>query len=387
MTKRVAKTGTLALVELGHVQVPRELRGHNGVLRGQGVCAIDATDDLSAVNSWLSRCKNPHTARAYRREVERLLLWTLSRGKPLSSLLTEDYHAYEQFMVNPQPADRWCEPKRPRPPRAAMEWRPFAGPVSDKSRAYAMGVIKMLLTYLYQSGYLAINPLATYKIEQPDRRAKTDRYLERDLILAGFDAVENLPRESDEAVRVYERARFLLRLLYGCGARPHEVVKAVMGDVRPRDGQWWWYIVGKRKKERTVVIPEALLEELRRYRQSRRLSSLPGPHDPAPLIATVRGEKPLGGTGSLLKVVRSIFEDVKTMLPEDDPRQFILAKASTHWLRHTFATHGLDGGTTAKHMMDALGHADLSTLSIYTHAEARKMHEDLSARYKELIPK
>src|SRR5882672_9639086 len=99
----MSKNLTLPIVEFGHVQVPVELCGHNGVLRAHGVRSIEADDDVAAVNAWLERCTNRHTRRAYRREVERLLLWAVAqRGKPLSSLMLEDYIAYENFLENPQ---------------------------------------------------------------------------------------------------------------------------------------------------------------------------------------------------------------------------------------------------------------------------------------------
>lgn len=381
------KNLTLPIVEFGHVQLPAELRGRHGTLRGAGICSIAADDDIAAVNAWLAHCHSPHTLRAYRREVERLLLWAGSvRLKPLSSLMTEDYYAYNEFLKDPKPAERWCAPQRPRPLRAAVEWRPFAGPLLPKSRSYAMGVIKLLTTFLHQTGYFAINPMATFKLKRPDGKARTDRYLERELILAGFEAVEALPRDNEEAVHIYERARFLLRLLYGCGARPHEVILATMADLKVNEGRWWWYIVGKGEKERRVVVPAGLLEALKRYRRHRSLPPLPASVETAPLIVSVRGERPLGSTDALRKVMRTIFDAVQSTLPEDDPRQERLSKASTHWMRHTFATHTLDGGAKIKHVQDALGHASVATLSIYTHSEDRHLHADLSAQYDALVP-
>jgi site-specific recombinase XerD len=375
------------MVEFGHVQVPMELCGRDGTLRGHGVRSIEAEDDIEAMEAWLVRCRNRHTQRAYRRETERLILWaTAQRGKPLSSLVTEDYAAYAEFLENPQPAERWCAPQRPRPRRGAMAWRPFAGPMKPKSLAYAMGVVKLLTTYLHASGYLAINPMATYRIKHPEARAVTDRYLERDLVLAGFDAVERLPRDNEEQVHNYERARFLLRLLYGCGPRPHEVVQATMMDLRERDGRWWWYITGKGAKERKVVLAPGLVESLRRYRRSRRLPPLPMGNETAPLIAALRGGRGLRGPDALRRMVREIFTEVEAALPKNDPRRDLVARASTHWLRHTFATHQLDDGAKIKHVQRQLGHADVRTLSIYTHAEEREQHADISARYEALVP-
>lgn len=403
---------TLPIAEFEHAQVPAALSGAQGTLRGKGICSLDARNDLEAIQEWLALIANPHTARAYRREIERLLLWaTLIRGAALSSLRLKDYTAYEQFMEKP-PAD-WClppreppkpgeEPKKPGYPRVARdteEWKPFAAAMSPASRSYSMNVIKNLTTFLFQTGYLAINPMATYKIEKRARHAETERYLEHELVVAGLDAVEALPRESDEDERVYFRARFVLRLLYGVGARPHEVVKAVMGDIKQRDGKWWWYVVGKRNKERKIVMPSGLMTELTRYRRQRGLPPLPHEDETVPLVAAVRGraesdagpalessERPMGSTQALLAAVRDVFKLAAKQFDKNDPRQKRLLQATTHWLRHSFATHQIDQGKALKHVKDNLGHASIDTLSIYAHSEARAKHDELSDGYDALVP-
>lgn len=70
---------------------------------------IAAADDVAAATAWLARyADSAATLTAYRREVERLILWTvLQLGKPLSSLTHEDLLAYERFLADPQPAMRW----------------------------------------------------------------------------------------------------------------------------------------------------------------------------------------------------------------------------------------------------------------------------------------
>lgn len=395
----MGKNLTLPLVEFGQVQVPAELRGRDGTLRAHGVRSIDAQDDLEAVQEWLKRCTNKHTQRAYRREVERLFLWLIAvKQKPLSSLRLGDYKDYEKFLANPEPRERWCanpdgygedtpdNRPRQRPRRAAMDWKPFSQRLQPKSIAYAMNVLKMLAKFLFDTGYLALNPMATFKIKKPDRRAATDRYLDYDLMSICFDSVEALPRDSEEERRVYERARFLLRLLYGVGARPHEVVQAVMGDLVLRDGCWWWYIVGKGQKERKVAMPAGLMEALTRYRKFRGLKAIPDGREKDPLVTSVRGKKPLRDANALRKAMAKIFDAIKKALPDDDPRQKVLKGASTHWLRHTFASHALDGGAKLKDVQDALGHASLDTLSIYTHAEDSKQHAAFSTQYDRLIP-
>ena len=99
-------------------------------------CRIAATDDVQAIRAWLSaRARAAHTARAYRKEAERLLLWsTVLRGKPMSSLDTQDCAAYRAFLAAPPAA--WCGPRHSS--RQSADWRPFEGPLSPRSAATAV---------------------------------------------------------------------------------------------------------------------------------------------------------------------------------------------------------------------------------------------------------
>ncbi|MGT2491352.1 phage integrase family protein [Cupriavidus basilensis] len=71
------------------------------------------TADLVFVQGWL-QARAPHTRSSYRREAERLLLWSAGRGKDLGMLEAEDIDAYEAFLADPQPSSFWCGPSGPR---------------------------------------------------------------------------------------------------------------------------------------------------------------------------------------------------------------------------------------------------------------------------------
>jgi hypothetical protein len=97
------------------------------------------TTTTKAVQAWLSLHEAPATQRAYRKEAERLILWAIvERGVALSSLSTEDAVAYRAFLRQPSPRARWIGPAAP---RTSAEWRPFAGGLSTRSRAYALSVL------------------------------------------------------------------------------------------------------------------------------------------------------------------------------------------------------------------------------------------------------
>lgn len=101
---------------------------------------IAADTDVEAVRLWLAEYTASHTLRSYRKEVIRLLLWaTQALGKPLSSLTREDFLLYERFLAAPT-AD-WTDPDRP---RKGSTRRLFEGPLSERSRHQALGILSGL---------------------------------------------------------------------------------------------------------------------------------------------------------------------------------------------------------------------------------------------------
>jgi integrase/recombinase XerD len=92
------------------VQLPPGLDGRQGTNRTAGMRAqIAADNDIDAVKAWLARFVDTRTTfDNYRKEAERLLLWTtVELHKPLSSLTHEDFLRYQRFLADPQPASRW----------------------------------------------------------------------------------------------------------------------------------------------------------------------------------------------------------------------------------------------------------------------------------------
>ena len=112
------KTMPLVPIPLEFLNTPRSLSGESGTNRAPAFITqqISATNDLQAVQSWLAEFDDsPQTQRSYRKEAERLLLWTLiEKQKPLSSLTRDDLRDYQHFLSDPQPQSRWCGQRKPR---------------------------------------------------------------------------------------------------------------------------------------------------------------------------------------------------------------------------------------------------------------------------------
>ncbi|MBK3814747.1 integrase, partial [Paraburkholderia aspalathi] len=159
----IAISPTSGIVPWEQLRLPREVDGSAGAYRApRATCTLDADNDYQAVQAWLSLHESGATQRAYRKEAERLILWTLvERGRALSSLTTEDAVAYRAFLRRPTPRERWVGPVRP---RSAPDWCPFSGGLSARSTAYALSVLGALFRWLIEQRYLLANPFAGVKV-------------------------------------------------------------------------------------------------------------------------------------------------------------------------------------------------------------------------------
>ena len=359
------------------------LDGSNGSNRAQGgVRQIAADTDVDAIRLWLSEYANSlHTLRSYRKEALRLLIWaTQVLGKPLSSLNREDLLAYETFLS--RPLAEWVDPTLPR--RGAGR-RLFDGPLSPRSVRQAMGILSNMFGYLVAAGYFAGNPLALRRTRgksKDARRAAVERYLDHALWQSVLDFIETLPHATHREQQHYERVRWLFRLLYGASLRVSEVAQAKSSDLSQRRGKWWLHVIGKGESGGDVPMSDELMNDLARYRQFYGLTPILSPLETTPLVMSVAGrtDKFLTPTAIYL-VVKEVFRRAATALESTDPGGAnILRSASTHWVRHTSATHQADAGNDIRFIQKNLRHASIETTAIYLHAEEDPRHEKTTAQ-------
>lgn len=426
------QTALLAPRPLDALDLPADLDGRDGANRAQGRMQIAAANDLDAIRAWLARVADSKaTFETYRKEAERLLLWSIVQlGKPLSSLTHEDLIAYQHFLADPQPAARWVAGGGRKHARDDPRWRPFYGPLSPASQRQAMVILNALFSWLVSAGYLAGNPLSLSR--QRSRRAppRITRYLERELWEDVKAYVESLPRESERQRERHSRARWLLTLLYLGGLRISEVGTNTMGDFfARRDGagaeRWWLDVLGKGEKRRLVPATAEMMTELARYRRERGLSALPAPQETTPLVLPLgKSMKPLT-RAALHTIVKEIFAGAAQRLREAAAREAHgdgaggaegslqaatraeapaqtstrtqasaqaaaanaaraarLESASAHWLRHSAGSHMADGEVDLRLVRDNLGHASLSTTSLYLHSDDDHRHRETEEKHR-----
>lgn len=334
---------------------------------------IAANDDVAAVGLWLAEYHDsPHTFRNYRKEAARLMLWaTQVRNKPVSSLTREDVIAYEAFLA--QPAATWCDAGLA---RHGEHRRLFVGPLAERSRRQALGILAGLFNYLVRAGYLAGSPFVLQR-----RRARRgvrrtiERYLDRTLWDDVLRIVDDWSQDTMRERQRYERARWILRFLYETALRAAEAAAASERDFQLIRGQWWLRTVGKGGVEGTIPVSEGLMQDFGRYRRYHGLPTWPATDSTAPAILGIAGRlSPLTPT-SVYQIVKDTFRRVADTLQKDDAAKAArVRRASTHWLRHTAATHQAEDGTPIHHIQQNLRHSSIGTTSIYLHAEEDARH-------------
>jgi site-specific recombinase XerD len=344
-----------------------------------------------------------HTQRAYRREAERFMLWTiLERGKAMSSMTQEDCVAYRDFLANPTPRQRWCGARGA--PRWSPGWRPFESTLSTGSQLQALGILTSMYAMLVAQGYLVANPWVGMALPRATRRSSaTGRALSEGQwqFLMKRLAVE--PECSTTT-----RLRLAMRLLYATGLRSAELVAATTDDLELVEMggltaggaplvAWVLHVVGKGQRPREVLVPDDLVLELGAYLQARGLAGDPlaasnaGTHilglasdlaSRAPALAGLNQADSKAGitSGTLYEQIKRFFErsaaELLTSRPQDAAK---LAQASTHWLRHTHASHAIARGMPIEIERENLGHASLATTSIYVTTERQRRLQAMQA--------
>lgn len=368
---------------LEYLKTPGELTGEFGTNRAPPFITkqIAANNDLQAIQSWLSEFDHsPQTQRSYRKESERLLLWSLiEKQKPLSSLTRDDLRDYENFITNPQPVERWCGPRKP---RTDNRWRPFENALGEQSKAQAITIINALFSYLVEAGYLSGNPLGLMrrkiKMRQNNKEQIMERFLEQPLWQIVMEYIESLPKESHRQKTDYERVRFLFHLLYLLGPRVNEVATSYMRNIKQIRGLWWWQVIGKGQKAELIPVNDDMLSALIRYREFYELSSLPKSDEDNPLFMSLNGNKKINGN-MIYRIVKKVFSDCAKTIEKTRPDFAVkLKKASTHWMRHTSITHQTDAGIELRYIKRSARHESVETTMLYQHAEENKWHEAMS---------
>lgn len=247
------------------------------------------------------------------------------------------------------------------PEEATLEnLRIFIGELNDlgiaaRSRSRIISGIRSFFHYLSVENYIDSNPCEL--LETPFLGYHLPEVLTLDEI---NDMVAAINPDKAEA----QRDRAIIETLYGCGLRVSELVDLEMSKIYTEEG--YLVVRGKGNKERMVPMSEVSIHEINRYLEEFRSYLNVKPDCANILFLNRRG-------GKLTRV--RIFQIIKDLAEAAGIRKNI----SPHTLRHSFATHLLEGGANLRAIQQMLGHESITTTQIYIHLDRSSLREDILA--------
>jgi integrase/recombinase XerD len=200
-------------------------------------------------------------------------------------------------------------------------------------------VIKSLFSFAVKVGYLTVN-IGSF-IKPPKTK---ERLAEKILTVAEVRRLIDSCNTTRDAL--------ILSLMYACGLRVSEVVGLTWNDLKPHlDGAGKATVFGKGSKTRVAIIPPKLWQQILEFKPTERGSGW--------VFLTNKGNQ----------MERSI---VHRMIKRTCRRAGVDERTSSHWLRHSHATHSLEAGCNLRLLQQSLGHASVTTTEKYLHISPDK---------------
>jgi integrase/recombinase XerD len=228
--------------------------------------------------------------------------------------------------------------------------------LDSRSVARHLVTLRNFFRFAQREGLIPENPTA--QLESPRVRMRLPTFL-------SVEEVRRLLEQPDTNTPAGLRDRAMLEMLYGCGLRVSEMLDLKVDDVSFDMG--YLRTVGKGSKERLVPVGRAALKALTEYLKYGRAKLLQKKTSPY-LFMNHRGAK-LGRVG-MWKILAAYGR-----------KAGLRAKLSPHKLRHSFATHLLEGGADLRAVQMMLGHADIATTQIYTHVVQDRLKQVYKAHH------
>jgi integrase/recombinase XerD len=270
----------------------------------------------------IERGASPHTVSAYRRDAERFCAFLARERRSIGEVTAGDLGRYLALLQ-----------------RQGLSTRSVARHVSS---------VRALYRFLLRAGSADRDP--TEHLDRPRPPRRLPRTLSVDQVAALVEAPD--PKHRDSL-----RDRAMLELLYASGMRASECLGLRVEDINL--GAGYLVCTGKGSRQRLVPVGEQAVAGVRAYLERGRSAHVKG-RDPSTLFLSRRG-RPL--------TRQALWEIIRRAA-----RRAGLARAvSPHTLRHSFASHLLQGGADLRSVQAMLGHADIATTQIYTHLPSARV--------------
>jgi site-specific recombinase XerD len=224
------------------------------------------------------------------------------------------------------------------------------GGAAPATVARKLASIRGLFDFLVRSERLGQNPADL--VSSPKREQKLPQVLSAEQLRS---LLERIPARTPLELR----DRAMLELAYSCGLRCEEIVGLDLGAMDFESERL--RVLGKGGKERLLPVGEPAQQALRRYLEKGRHALMTDPREQA-LFLSKSGR-------------RLSNSDVTRRLRLWVRQASLAAGVSPHSLRHSFATHLLEGGADLRTIQELLGHASISTTQVYTRVDAARLRD------------
>jgi integrase/recombinase XerC/integrase/recombinase XerD len=222
--------------------------------------------------------------------------------------------------------------------------------------ARKLAAIRGLYGFLVRTERAGSNPAEL--VSSPKRSEKLPKVLSTEQMRS---LLERIPAHTPLELR----DRAMLELAYSCGLRCEEIVNLDAGAIDFESEQL--RVLGKGGKERILPVGEPAQRALERYLERGRRALATDPREPA-LFLSKSGR-------------RLSNSDITRRLGLWTREAALAAGVSPHSLRHSFATHLLEGGADLRTIQELLGHASISTTQVYTRVDAARLRDTYAASH------
>ena len=342
---------------------------------------LNASNDADAVRTWVqTHAGSAATVKSFWREARVFLLWLQLERNHLrfADVKVNDCLAFRAFLENIPP--HWISRQRAQP--GQLGWAPFRGPLSEASRHHLLNIVASLFAYLERADYLRQNPWPLIKT-----RAAMKKTAANTLDTRAFSAeaqtqiqtfIEQCPASPAQA-----RMQFLVAFLASVGLRASELLNAQVQDVRHTAYGYALEVVGKANKRRVVGLPPIAVNAIEDYLHARGLGGIEEAPKHAPLLASAVDPMESISYQALYLTMRTWLGKAidQAAIPELEKQS--LRGASTHWLRHTFATRAIEREVPMEVVQAQLGHSSINTtMNVYAKASLQRQLSGIAEAFQ-----
>lgn len=279
----------------------------------------------------LERGFSEHTREAYLRDVKQFFEFIDSEGVAVRDVTLDVLHRFT--------------------------WQLHEMGISARSIARIHSGLRSFYHYLLLEGYMEQNPTAL--LESPKKGLHLPEVLSTEEIDAILSVIDLSQQEG-------QRDRAAIELLYSCGLRVSELCSLKMHNLFLDEG--FLRVVGKGNKERLVPISPQAVKELQLWFYTRN-TIMPKSGEEDYVFLSVRRCQHLSRI--------TVFHNLRLYAE----RAGITKTISPHTLRHSFATHLLEGGANLRVIQALLGHEQISTTEVYTHIDRSMLRQQVQTYF------